>query len=137
MRRLFMHPRTERALEALPPDERAAAEVAITQSAARRATPAGQAEEEEVIRKVREEFPPLTIDAELAKALFALRAERERQGLSLSDISERTGIDRATLSMLETGKVTNPTVGTLRTLARALNKQLSWSLVDEPASAGR
>jgi DNA-binding Xre family transcriptional regulator len=137
MRRLSMHPRTHRALEALPPEERAAAEAAITRSAARRATPAGQAEEEEVIRKVREEFPPLAIDPELAKALSALRAERERQGLSLSDVSERTGIDRATLSKLETGKVTNPTVGTLRALAHALNKQLSWSLVDEPAGAGR
>jgi len=132
-----MHPRTQRALETLPPDERAAAEAAITQSAARRATPAGQSKEEEVIRKVREEFPPLAIDPELAKALSALRAERERQGLSLSDVSERSGIDRATLSMLEAGKVTNPTVGTLRALARALNKQLSWSLVDEPAGAGR
>jgi ribosome-binding protein aMBF1 (putative translation factor) len=137
MRRLSMHPRTRRALEALPSEKRAAAEAAITRSAARRATPAGQAEEEEVIRKVREEFPPLAIDPELAKALSALRAERERQGLSLSDVSERTGIDRATLSKLETGKVTNPTVGTLRALARALNKRLSWSLVDEPAGAGR
>ena len=132
-----MHPRTQRALEALPAEERAAAEAAITQSAARRATPAGQAEEEEVIRKVREEFPPLSIDPEPAKALSALRAERERQGLSLSDVSERTGIDRATLSMIETGKVTNPTFGTLRALAHALNKQLSWSLVDESAGVGR
>jgi len=137
MRRPSMHPRTHLALEALPPEERVAAEAAITRSAARRATPAGQAEEEEVIRKVREEFPPLAIDPELAKALSALRAERERQGLSLSDVAERTGIDPATLSKLETGKLTNPTVGTLRALARALNKHLSWSLVDEPAGAGR
>jgi DNA-binding Xre family transcriptional regulator len=132
-----MHPRTQRALEALPAEERAAAEAAITQSAARRATPAGHAEEEDVIRKVREEFPPLAINPQLAKALSALRAERERQGLSLSEVSERTGIDRVTLSMLETGKVTNLTIGTLQDLARALNKQLSWSLVDEPAGAGR
>jgi DNA-binding Xre family transcriptional regulator len=82
-------------------------------------------------------FPPLLIDPELAKALSALRAECERQGLSLSEVSERTGIDLATLSMIETGKVTNPTFGTLRALAHALNKQLSWSLVDEPAGAGR
>jgi len=90
-----------------------------------------------VIRKVREEFPPLAIDPELAKALAALRAERERQGLSLSDVSERSGIDRATISKLETGKVPNPTVSTLRALARALNKRLSWSLIDEPAGVGR
>ena len=78
-----MHPRTRRRLEALPPEARAAAEAAIARSAARRATPEGQAEQEDVIRKVREEFPPLAIDPELAKALAALRAERERQGLSL------------------------------------------------------
>jgi hypothetical protein len=53
-----MHPRTRRALEALPSEERAAAEAAITRSTAHRATLAGRAEEEEVIRKVREEFPP-------------------------------------------------------------------------------
>ena len=46
----------------LPPKPR-------SRSAAHRATPEGQAEEEEVIRKVREEFPPLAIDPELAKAL--------------------------------------------------------------------
>ncbi len=128
-----MHPRTRRRLEALPPEARAAAEAAIARSAARRATPEGQAEQEDVIRKVREEFPPLAIDP----ALAALRAERERQGLSLSDVSERSGIDRTTISKLETGKVPNPTVSTLRALARALNKRLSWSLIDEPAGVGR
>jgi transcriptional regulator with XRE-family HTH domain len=79
----------------------------------------------------------LAIDPELAKALCALRAERERQGLSLSDVSERSGIDRATLSKLETGKVPNPTVSTLRAVARALNKRLSWLLADESAGSGR
>ena len=64
-----MHPKTRQALEALTPEARAAAEAAIARSAARRATPEGQAEEEEVIRKVRDEFPPLAIDPELAKAL--------------------------------------------------------------------
>jgi ribosome-binding protein aMBF1 (putative translation factor) len=132
-----MHPRTRRALDALPPEKRAAAEAAIARADARRATPEGRAEQEEVIRKVREEFPPLTIDPELARALAALRAERQRQGLSLSDVAERSGIDRATLSKLETGKVPNPTVGTLRALARALNKRLSWLVIDEPAGAGR
>ena len=132
-----MHPRTRRALDALPPEKRAAAEAAIARSDARRATPEGQAEQEEVIRKVREEFPPLAIDPGLAETLAALRAERQRQGLSLSDVSERSGIDRATLLKLETGKVPNPTVGTLRALARALNKRLSWLVIDEPAGAGR
>jgi DNA-binding Xre family transcriptional regulator len=132
-----MHPRTRRSLEALPPKAKAAAEAAIARSASRRATPEGQAEQEDVIRKVRDEFAPLAIDPELAEALSALRAERERQGLSLSDVSERSGIDRATLSKLETGKVPNPTVSTLRAVARALKKRLSWSLVDESAVVNR
>jgi DNA-binding Xre family transcriptional regulator len=122
-------------LEALPPEARAAAEAAIGRSAARRATLVGQAEEQEVIRKYREEIPPLAIDPELAAALAALREEQERQGLSLTDVSKRSGIDRATLSKLETGKVPNPTVSTLRAVARALSKRLSWSLTDDPAAA--
>ncbi len=124
-------------MDGLSPEARVAAEAAIARSAASRATPEGQAEQQDIIDKVRDEFPPLAIDPELAKALSALRAERERQGLRLADVSERSGIDRATLSKLENGKVPNPTVNTLRTLARALNKRLSWSLVDEPAGAGR
>jgi hypothetical protein len=88
-----MQPTTCRALEALSPEKPAAAEAAIARSAARRATPEGQAEQDEVIRKVSEEFPPSGIDPELAKALSALRLERERLGLSLSDVSERSGIE--------------------------------------------
>lgn len=49
-----MHPRTRHALEALAPEARAAAEAAIARSASRRATAEGQAEQAEVIRKVRE-----------------------------------------------------------------------------------
>ena len=54
--------------------------------------------------------------------------ERERQGLSLTDMAELTGIDRATISKLETGKIANPTIGTLRTYAKALGRRLAWTL---------
>jgi hypothetical protein len=108
MRRIPTHPRTRRELDAVTSEARAAAEAAIARPAARRATREGQAKEDEVIRRVREEFPPLAIDADLAKALTTLRAEGERQGLSLTDVSEQSGIDRLTLSKLETGKVPNP-----------------------------
>ncbi|QDV39658.1 helix-turn-helix domain-containing protein [Tautonia plasticadhaerens] len=128
-----MHPRTRRELEALPPEKRAAAEAAIARDAAHRATLEGFEEEQDVIRRIREEFPPSAIiDPDLAAALAILRSERERQGLRLSDVSERSGIDRSTLSKLETGEVANPTVGTLREMARALNKRLIWSLEDAP-----
>ena len=43
-------------------------------------------------------------------------------------MAERTGIDRATISKLETGKIPNPTIGTLRTYARALGRKLAWTL---------
>ncbi len=57
-----MHPRTRGALESLSHESRSAAEAAIARSAASRATPEGHAEQENVIRKVRQEFPPLAID---------------------------------------------------------------------------
>jgi hypothetical protein len=57
-------PRTRRALEALPRGAHAAAR-AIAQSGAYGALPEGQAEQEEVIRKVRGAFLPLAIDPEL------------------------------------------------------------------------
>ena len=49
-------------------------------------------------------------------------------------MAERTGIDRATISKLETGKLANPTIGTLRTYARALGRRLTWTL--EAAGVG-
>ena len=43
-------------------------------------------------------------------------------GVDSTDMAERTGIDRATISKLETGKIPNPTIGTLRTYAGAATK---------------
>ena len=60
----------------------------------------------------------------LRQVLAALRAERERQGLSLSDINERTGIDRAALSRLENNEDANPTLATLERYADAVGKQM-------------
>jgi transcriptional regulator with XRE-family HTH domain len=56
--------------------------------------------------------------------------------LSLTNMAERTGIDRATISKLETGKIPNPTIGTLRTYARALGRRLAWVL-ENAESRGR
>jgi DNA-binding phage protein len=60
----------------------------------------------------------------LRQALTALRGERERQGLSLADINERTGIDRAALSRLENNEEANPTIVTLERYAEAVGKQM-------------
>jgi len=40
-------------------------------------------------------------------------------------MAERTEIDRATMSKLETRKLPNPTIGTLRTYARSVGQRLS------------
>src|SRR5690606_13578611 len=50
---------------------------------------------------------------ELNRFVSALRNAREAQGLSLADLSERTGIDRSALSKLENRRNLNPTFATL------------------------
>ena len=52
-------------------------------------------------------------------------------GLSLSDLTEITGIDRSALSKLETGQRPNPTIETLARYAEAVGKHLHVSLADE------
>ena len=66
----------------------------------------------------------------------ALKAERERQGLSLSDISERCGVEKGAISRLENGLNTNPTVDTIRRCAQALGKAITLGLADEEGSDG-
>ena len=66
--------------------------------------------------------------------IHALREERRRQGLSLTDVSERSGLDRAMISKLENGHTANPTVETLFRYARALGKGVGLALQD--ASGG-
>ncbi len=64
--------------------------------------------------------------------IATLRAERERQGLSLADLNERTGIDRAALSRLENNEEGNPTISTLERYAAAVGKQMIVLLADSP-----
>jgi ribosome-binding protein aMBF1 (putative translation factor) len=118
--------RNRRRWESMTPEQRAAVE----SIRARHRTPEYREQEDKDREAIQAEFPPRVIDVELKTALAALRLERERQGLSLTDMQERTKIDRATISKLERGEMPNPTVGTLRTYAAALGKRLSWSLAD-------
>jgi DNA-binding phage protein len=67
----------------------------------------------------------------LRQVLAALRAERERQGLSLADINQRSGIDRAALSRLENNEDANPTLATLERYAEAVGKQMVVLLADQ------
>lgn len=74
------------------------------------------------------------IDAQ-ARAVFAahdsarevvtlLKAERERRGLSLADMLQRTGLSREALSRLENHRSPNPTVHTLARYAAAVGLEL-------------
>ncbi len=71
------------------------------------------------------------------QAMHALKAERERRGLSLSDVSKRSGIDPAAISRLENGKQANPTIDTILRYADALGKQLVWTFQDAPVTRSK
>jgi predicted transcriptional regulator len=71
---------------------------------------------------------------QLSDLLVQLRAAREAKGLSLSDLTELTGMDRSALSKLETGQRSNPTVETLVRYADAVGKRLVVSLSDVEAT---
>jgi len=61
----------------------------------------------------------------LRDAMMMLKREREARGLSLGDVSERSGIDRSRLSKLETDPRANPTISTLTRVAEAIGVTLT------------
>jgi len=67
---------------------------------------------------------------DIQTALQALKRERQRCGLSVSDVAKRSGLDRAVVSRLENGKQDNPTVATLMRYAAAVGKRFLWSYED-------
>jgi transcriptional regulator with XRE-family HTH domain len=78
---------------------------------------------------------------DIQRALQSLKHERLRRGLSIADVAERSGIDRAVISRLENGKQDNPTVATLMRYAAAIGKRFVWGYEDverknRPAGAG-
>jgi len=64
---------------------------------------------------------------DVQKALLALKRERQQRGLSIGDVAERSGLDRAVVSRLENGKQDNPTVATLMRYAAAIGKRFLWT----------
>jgi transcriptional regulator with XRE-family HTH domain len=57
---------------------------------------------------------------EVRRVMAELKAERERQGLTLAQLAERSGVDKGAISKLETGRQANPTVDTLSRIAAGL-----------------
>jgi transcriptional regulator with XRE-family HTH domain len=65
-------------------------------------------------------------------AIREVRAFREARGLTLKDVSERCGIDVATLSKLENGKQANPTLFTMLLYVGAVGKRLHFAVRRRP-----
>ena len=82
---------------------------------------------------------PMLQENLLAMLEFAakLKTQREKLRLSLTDLANRSGIDKAALSRLENGLADNPTVNTLERLARALGKRLRLALEDDSPVAAK
>ena len=104
----------------------------------RRLTPEEAAKYRQVREQVEQELPELVARhhrrdeiLESLEALFPkLKAAREAKGLSLSELTEITGMDRSAISKLESGQRTNPTLQTLVRYAEAVGKQLVVELAD-------
>jgi transcriptional regulator with XRE-family HTH domain len=67
-----------------------------------------------------------------ARIAASLRILRQRQGLSVAQLAERSGVARATLTKPEAGQG-NPTIDTLYALADTLGAALG-DLIDEPSA---
>ncbi len=75
---------------------------------------------------------PLGVYLDLKSAVCELRKSREAAGLSLDDLADRTGIDRAILSHLEDDVDLSSSIELVVRYAAALGKRLSWTLQDLP-----
>jgi predicted transcriptional regulator len=104
----------------------------------RRLSPEEAATYRQIREQVSEELPELirrhderlvSLD-QLAELVHELKAAREEKGLSLSDLTRLTGMDRSALSKLETGQRLNPTIETLVRYADAVGKRLVVELAD-------
>ncbi len=67
---------------------------------------------------------------DVQKALQNLKRERERRGISICDVCERSGLDQALVSKLENGQQANPTVAVLMRYAAAVGKRFLWAYED-------
>ena len=65
---------------------------------------------------------------DLLAMLAELKKHRQRRGLSLADVAERSGMDRSAVSRLENGLYVNPTVGTLHRYAEAVGAEIGFSI---------
>jgi ribosome-binding protein aMBF1 (putative translation factor) len=81
------------------------------------------------------DYESMTVGSSVLAQVIAhdLKAARAASGLSLAEVSERTGMDPSALSRLENGRQPNPTVDTLWRYAAAVGKDLRFVLAERPA----
>ena len=79
---------------------------------------------------------PVSRDAHLNLRLLVRNLRKQAQ-LSLADVAERSGMDKAMLSRLENGHVANPGIGTISRYLDALNKVFEWRVTDAAAATPR
>src|SRR5712692_5328621 len=71
---------------------------------------------------------PMGLFLEMQQLLHDLKKARESAGLSLADLAQRTGMDKAVLSKMENGRHGIPTLGSLARYAQAVGLELAMSL---------
>jgi len=97
-----------------------------------RATFKGRPTIEELISKGELSGRPIALGTYIKLRLIvsSLKPIREECNLSLADVSERTGMDKAMLSRLENGHVENPGIETISRYLDAMNKAIEWRIVE-------
>ena len=106
----------------------------------RKLTPEEAAKYREIREEIELEKPEIIAKAQqarsearrrqLATIMQELKAAREAKGLSLTDIYQRTGIDRSAISKLENVTNENPTIDTLLRYAEVVGKRLQIQVLD-------
>jgi transcriptional regulator with XRE-family HTH domain len=71
----------------------------------------------------------------VCKVVRLIRKERERQGISMNALSERSGLSQAMISLVERD-LRNPTLDTLLRIANALDLDLGKMLSKATMRAG-
>jgi DNA-binding XRE family transcriptional regulator len=133
-----MHPRTKEQLDRMTPEQRAKALALM----AKHRTPEARAGQAEAVAALEAEVAATggittadgtlhrvwavrPVDVDLAPVGRALRARREALGLSLDDAARSSGVERSALAKIERGANSNPTIGTLARVARALGGRVA------------
>ncbi len=84
-----------------------------------------EAEKEDLLRRGREVFAEH--EQAVAQTIGDLKRVRQSQGLSLQEVAERMGTDRANVHRLEQ-RIGNPTVATLARYAQAVGSRMVITL---------